>query len=87
MSTCTTTEIAQWFTRGKEETYSHMLVCSDTFSYEYYPAYASTLEEAKSKYKAIMKEPYNNVMEVYNLNEDMQEQVYFSPAGKRVMRW
>lgn len=69
----TRTEISEWFDRGIDEGATHMLVIADTFSYEDYPSFADSEEEARQ----IAANPgdMQRVMDVYNLSMDKETQL------------
>lgn len=67
--------IKEWFIRGKDDGYSHMIVVCDTFSYEDYPEYVHGEDNTRKKVIDIHKESMQRVMGVYNLNMDMEKQI------------
>jgi hypothetical protein len=62
--------ISRWFDEGKESGEAYMLVVTDTFNYEDYPSYASSLESAQAQVKQYANGSMTRVMEVYDLNAD-----------------
>ena len=48
MTKVTTNTIAQWIEEGKSLGYSHVMIVSDDFSYEYYPVFIKPTEHARS---------------------------------------
>ena len=66
-------DIQDWIDRGLSEGASHLVVVCDTFDYEDYPVFCTTVEEAKKRYN----EPgsMQKVMEVYKLSGDIEEQL------------
>ena len=65
--------IQEWFECGVNKQSQYMLVVCDTFDYADYPVYCDTPKQCMIKYK----NPGNmqRIMEVYNLLEDMDEQL------------
>jgi hypothetical protein len=59
--------ISNWFERGVQRGATHMLVVSDSFSYEYYPVYVEKGQDAHVIEAEINSESMQGVIEVYNL--------------------
>lgn len=67
---------------GMNKNYSHVIICCDTFSYEYYPHYVKYDEDIHKAIRDIQSESVNMVslMEVYNYNLDIDKQLKESRA-------
>lgn len=67
---------------GENKNYSHVIICCDTFSYEYYPHYVKYGEDIHKAISEIESESVNMVrlMEVYNYNLDLDKQLKESRA-------
>jgi len=68
-------DIREWFERGVEQGATHLIVVCDTFNYEDYPVYVEKGQDAKKVYEAHNGPNMQRVMEVYNLSQDMEEQL------------
>ncbi len=66
-------EISSWFDEGLKQKATHMIVMCDSFSYEEYPVYCFSKEEAESK--SFKNENMQRVMEIYNLAKDKKNQL------------
>lgn len=66
-------DIEGWFKRGVSAGKAYMIVICDTFDYSDYPTYFDTADAARTG-KANPGE-MQKVMEVYDLNADMAEQM------------
>jgi hypothetical protein len=64
-------DIKGWSAGGKEQGATHMIICWDWFSNEYYPVFVMPGEDVHAK-EANTKD---RVMEVYNLSLDMEKQI------------
>lgn len=64
----TRAQISNWFDRGVESGYSHMVIVCDTFDYEDFPVFTNHPEEEGKGYM-------QRVMEVYRLSDDKEEQL------------
>lgn len=76
----TKADIKRWFKRGEEQRATHMIVVCDTFDHEDYPVFVSEEEdvhEVESKYSG---KNMQRVMEVYNLNTPIEEQIHLDRA-------
>lgn len=60
---------------GNIRDYSHMLVVCDTFSCDDYPVYVKRTENIHEKIDEYLGKEMQRVMEVYNLNMDIEEQL------------
>jgi hypothetical protein len=60
--------ISEWFERGVQRGATHMLVVSDSFSYEYYPVYVEKGQDPHAIEGEINSESMQGVIEVYNLS-------------------
>lgn len=71
----TKTVLRRWFERGVEQKSTHMIIACDTFDHEDYPIYVSDNEDVRTKVINCDGSNMQRVMEVYNLNMDMEEQM------------
>ena len=69
-------DIMRWFIEHKKKGYKYMVIMVDTFDYEDYPVGYATDEECLKAIDEPQKD-MQKVMEVYNLEEDMFEQMSF----------
>jgi hypothetical protein len=60
--------ISEWFERGVQRGATHMLVVSDSFSYEYYPVYVEKGRDPHKIEEEMNSESMQGVIEVYNLS-------------------
>jgi hypothetical protein len=60
--------ISEWFDTGVQQGATHMLVISDSFSYEYYPMYVQKGEDPRKIEQEYIERPMTGVMEVYDLS-------------------
>lgn len=68
--------LRDWFRYGVGEQAMFLLVICDTFSWEDYPVLAFSVAEAKDKhYKYLTGSNMTQVMEIYDLRKDMEEQI------------
>ncbi len=75
--------IRKWLERGKEEGATHVIVVCDTFDYEDYPVMVSPGEDVREK-ETEYSDNMQKVMEVYNLNMDIEEQL---KPGEKVFNY
>lgn len=69
-------DIQYWFDRGKtEQGARYMVIVCDTYDWEDYPVYAQTKEDAETTVAHYRSASMQQVMEVYDLEADMQEQL------------
>jgi len=68
-------DIDEWFERGVQKGATHLIVCTDTFSYEDYPSYVMPGENAREAYEKKIASPMTNVMEVYDLKKSKEDQL------------
>lgn len=66
--------INSWLKRRKEE-HTHMIVAVDKFDYDDYPVFVSKNEDVNKVIDKINSQSMQMVMEVYNLNKDLEEQL------------
>ncbi len=71
----TNNEIKEWFVRGKDKGASRMIVVCDTFDYEDYPVYCDVGEVGDAVRKYSNTNNMSRVMEVYDLNMNMEDQL------------
>jgi len=66
--------ISEWYDKGVEDGHIFMFIMCDTYDWEDYPKYASTLEDAYIIYTNF---PSNmqKIMEIYDLRKDKQKQL------------
>lgn len=76
-------ELASWFKRGQEKGASHMIVVCDTFDYSDYPVFVKREENCRTRYEEFNGKNMQRVMEVYNLDMSMDEQL----ADRRVFNF
>lgn len=67
-----------WY--GENKNYSHVIICCDTFSYEYYPHYVKYGEDIHKAIRDIENENMTSLMEVYNYNLEIDKQLKESRA-------
>lgn len=60
--------ISEWFDRGVQQGATHMLVISDSFSYEYYPSYVQKGQDPRKIEQEYSGESMKSVEEVYDLS-------------------
>lgn len=72
----TVENIRQWLQEGKRKKATHVIIATDTFSYEDYPVFVMPHEDVTKKYTEYQCEKkMSKVMEVYNLKKDIEEQL------------
>ncbi len=74
MST-TRDDIREWFVRGKTAGNSRLIVVCDTFDHEDYPVYVKSDSDFRTTYNHYNGPNMQRVMEVYDLNGNMEEQL------------
>lgn len=67
--------ISSWFSEGKRNGATHMLVVCDTFDHEDYPVYCASNKEAREKYNYYDGNNMQRVIEVYDLRQPKAEQI------------
>jgi dCMP deaminase len=75
----TVSKIREWLSLTDNTTHSHLLVVSDTFEYSEYPVDVENGKNVKDVIAEYNGKNMQRVMEVYNLNMDIEEQL---AAGK-----
>jgi len=68
-------DIREWFERGKAQGAGHLLVVCDTFSHEDYPVFCMPEESLPDKANQYHGPNMQRVMECYDLNKDMENQL------------
>ncbi len=68
-------EIKGWLERGKEEGATHVIVVCDTFDWDDYPVMVKPSEKVREVADKYNHKNMQKVMEVYNLNMDLDEQL------------
>lgn len=68
-------DIVRWFTEGKRQKATHMIVVCDTFDHEDYPVYVGPKENVRTVVSAYNGPNMQRVMEVYNLSKPMRPQL------------
>ena len=74
MST-TKLDIKEWFEAGIKLNATHMIVVSDTFNFEDYPAYVLPDEDVHVRINHYRLASMQAVREVYDLNQDKTKQL------------
>lgn len=74
----TKADIKRWFKHGMANNQKWMLIVCDTFNYEDYPAYAKDDSEFWDKYDHYDDNNMQKIMETYNLEKDMNEQLGYN---------
>lgn len=67
--------IREWLKNGQEEKATHVIIACDTFDHEDYPVMVKKGENPKEKVNTLLRKDMTRVMEVYNLNMDIEEQL------------
>ena len=67
--------IRRWLEHGKKLNATHMIVISDTWSYEYMPSYVLEGEDVRERCNEINSTPYESVKELYNYGLDLDMQL------------
>lgn len=68
-------DIREWLNEGKRTKATHVIIVCDTFDYTDYPVYVNSGESVKEKYDEYNGPNMQQIMEVYNLNLDIEEQL------------
>lgn len=68
-------EVRDMVTRGDNGINKYCIIACDGFSFEDYPTYAVNYEDAIVKIGEINSASMQRVMEVYNYQEDIEEQL------------
>lgn len=68
-------DIRSWIKEAKEEGATHMIVVCDTFDYEDYDVPVGPDEDVREVFGQYDGINMQRVMEVYNLNKDIEEQL------------
>ena len=69
-------DIEQWFDHGVHTNATHLIVVCDTYDYEDYPVYVTSIEDVRAKVAQYSGPNMQKVMEVYNLSEDKETQLH-----------
>lgn len=76
MSAATKQDLISWFKQGVDLKRDHMIVLCDQIDWYDFPLYTSGLEEFKREFKKYSKpQSAIKIIEVYDLNIDMDEQM------------
>lgn len=70
----TKNEIRELLIKGNTGEYSHLIICCDTFDWEYYPVYVKCdddIDKIISHYNNSM----DKIIEIYNYNLDIESQL------------
>lgn len=68
-------EIRQWLKRGKDEGATHIIIVCDTFDHSDYPAFIREGVDVRAEMKGIDSSNMQRIMEVYNLDLNIEEQL------------
>jgi len=74
-------DITAWLSDGKirekelKRNITHMIVVCDTFDYDDYPVYVSSLENVREVFNEYDGKNMQQVMEVYSYRRDLNEQL------------
>ena len=68
-------DITAWLSDGKLRGASHLIVVCDTFDYEDYPVYVNSNQNVREIFKEYNGKNMQQVMEVYSLRKDLDEQL------------
>jgi hypothetical protein len=72
----TKAKISEWLERGKKKGATHMIVATDTFSYEDFPVFVGPKEKVELKIKEYRKpNEMLRVREVYSYSLDLEMQL------------
>lgn len=63
-------DLSRWYDQGAADGATFMIVALDTFSYENYPVYAESEEEARAEVDRLRAAQMSDVSEVYDLRRD-----------------
>ena len=67
--------ISKWFETGVQQGATHMLVISDSFSYEYYPSYVAKGQDPREREQEYTTESMLRVVEIYDLRLPKEPQL------------
>lgn len=67
--------IREWIERGITNGATHVIVICDTWDYEDYPVYVEPNESVETIVNRYMCSSMQQVMEIYNLSKDIEEQL------------
>jgi hypothetical protein len=67
-------ELEEWFERGRNQGFTHMIVVCDTFDHEDYPVYVRRGDEVQTVFTKYNGPNMQRVMEVYALHKDFDKQ-------------
>lgn len=73
-------EIRSWLNAAKKNHATHLLVVCDTFEYEDYPVEVSVSEDVRKEYAKYNGQNMQTVMECYDLELSLEEQLNESRA-------
>lgn len=68
-------DIKRWLTQAKKNKATHVIVVCDTFDHSDYPVEVKKGEDARKMAEQRDGKNMQRVMEVYNLNKDIEEQL------------
>lgn len=68
-------DIRNWIKRGQAQGATHMIVVCDTFDWDDYPVYVTPTEDVRKKFADYNGPNMQKVMEVYNLQKDIEQQI------------
>ena len=68
-------EIRKWFELGIVKGSTHLIVACDTFNWNDYPVFVSSMEDVHKRQREIENQEMTKIMEVYNLSKDVDEQL------------
>lgn len=87
MSTATKSDLISWFKQGVDLKKDHMIVLCDQIDWYDFPVFTGSLGEFKQEYKKYSsKHSAIKIIEVYDLNMSMDEQMeemraFYYPEG------
>ncbi len=76
-------EIKEWLGIGKQKGATHVIVVCDTFNYEDYPVFVMPAQSSREVAEQYDNKSMQKVMEVYDLQKDIFEQL----AQERVFNY
>lgn len=68
-------DIRGWFEKGIENGATHLIVVCDTYDHDDYPVYVEPSEDVRKRHADFNGKNMQKVMEVYNLSQNMEEQL------------
>ncbi len=68
-------QIEGWLRRGKEDGATHVIVVCDKYDYDDYPVFVEPGENPREVADSYNAKSMQKVMEVYDLNMDIEEQL------------